>query len=95
MKNLSRYFFKNKRDFLMTILGDVLLALSMVAWSFFMKNLAEAAEQTDFSAILRLGIFTVSLSLFSFDALFPQKIPSSCESAASHGYIRRDCAQKH
>ena len=45
MKNLSRYFFKNKRDFLMTILGDVLLALSMVAWSFFMKNLAEAAEQ--------------------------------------------------
>ena len=66
MKNLSRYFFKNKRDFLMTILGDVLLALSMVAWSFFMKNLAEAAEQTDFSAILRLACFGLAFLLFHF-----------------------------
>lgn len=66
MKNLSGYFFKNKRDFLMTILGDVLLALSMVAWSFFMKNLAEAAEQTDFSAILRLVCFGLAFLMFHF-----------------------------
>ena len=50
----------------MTILGDVLLALSMVAWSFFMKNLAEAAEQTDFSAILRLVCFGLAFLMFHF-----------------------------
>ncbi|WP_102400983.1 ABC transporter ATP-binding protein [Haloimpatiens massiliensis] len=70
MKNkgirLSKYFRSNIIVFILLIIADIGVAISMVIWSLFMKGLADVGTKGDIMGIKKLLLFGIIFLIFSF-----------------------------